>query len=412
MLVFVVATDLRWRACASLCVAAAAAVSGVAVLTRSPQLVDGPLTSSAASSQGHRAAIVYALVCIAAAATQYALARLEPLEERSYAKLGRALAIAAAVAAAIGIAAANPVAQAREFASRPHAVSSSSGFAATHLLAANGSGRWQQWSSAVDEWRTRPLLGGGAGSYYRWWLRHGSLPLQVRNAHSLYLEAMGELGIVGLALLVVALGGGVLVGVRLLRVGGQTRHLAAGFLATYVAFLVGLGIDWIWQLAAVGVVGVAVLGVLLSGETGAAAARRSLTVPAPAVAAVGVLATVAMLIGLLPELRLNASYAAARGRDLETAFQAAEDARTIQPWATPPRLQLALLAEQLGDLGAARAEIRSALEKDSGDWQLWLVDSRIEVERGRGRAARAALRRAAALNPTSALFTGLGRNRR
>ena len=79
-------------------------------------------------------------------------------------------------------------------------------FTRSHLISSTGSGRWQLWTSAVDEWETKPALGRGAGSYQSWWMEHASLPLFVRDAHSLWLETLAELGVVGLLLLVIAFG--------------------------------------------------------------------------------------------------------------------------------------------------------------------------------------------------------------
>ena len=53
-----------------------------------------------------------------------------------------------------------------------------------------------------DEADARP----GAGSYQSWWSEHASLPLFVRDAHSLWLETLAELGVVGLLLLATAFG--------------------------------------------------------------------------------------------------------------------------------------------------------------------------------------------------------------
>ena len=50
-----------------------------------------------------------------------------------------------------------------------------------------------------------PLLGSGAGTFADWWLRERSTPISTREAHSLYLETLAELGPLGLALLLVAL---------------------------------------------------------------------------------------------------------------------------------------------------------------------------------------------------------------
>ena len=51
--------------------------------------------------------------------------------------------------------------------------------------------------------RERPLLGSGAGSYFLSWREHRTVDTTVRDAHSLYVETLSELGPVGLALVLV-----------------------------------------------------------------------------------------------------------------------------------------------------------------------------------------------------------------
>src|SRR6185437_4762198 len=55
-----------------------------------------------------------------------------------------------------------------------------------HLLSGSGSGRWQFWTSALDEFRSSPLHGGGPGSFEAWWAEHGSFRYLVKDAHSLF----------------------------------------------------------------------------------------------------------------------------------------------------------------------------------------------------------------------------------
>lgn len=394
--VFFVATDRRWRVCASGAVAAGAAAGGVLLLQHSPRLVNGPLGTAASRAEGHRAAWVFVGLCVAAGVGQFVLTGLEPAEPRSRRALGRSLAGAAVCGVVAAMIALHPIAQFHEFTRPPHPGNAT---IQTHLLAANGSGRWQQWAAAVNEWEKHPLLGGGAGSYYRWWLQHGSLALQVRNAHSLYLETLGELGGVGFVLLVVALGAGLVAGACRVLAGGNRRHLAAAVLGSYCGFLVGAGIDWIWQLAAVGAVGVCLLGMLTVGCPGVRGGW-----PAPALAGGGFVIALFMIILLLGESRLSDSYTAASDGRLAEAAADASVAQRLEPWATPPLLQLALIQEQRGDLPDARRFVRLALDRDHGDWQLWLVSARLDLELGRGALARAALLRAASLNPDSSLF--------
>ena len=130
-----------------------------------------------------------------------------------------------------------------------------------HLLGSSGSGRWQFWGAAVSEFRAHPLNGGGAGSWEAWWLQHGSLPVSTEFAHSLYLETMAELGIVGLLLL----GGAVLVARRrsgALGSGPRSAEIAAAA-ACGIAFFAAAAYDWVWQLAGIAVVGVGMLGFAL-----------------------------------------------------------------------------------------------------------------------------------------------------
>ena len=145
-----------------------------------------------------------------------------------------------------------------------------------HLLNSSGSGRWQFWGAAVSEFRAHPLNGGGAGlleglvAAAR--LAAGALS---EFAHSLYLEALGELGIVGLLLI----GGGVLVAVagavrsaRALQSGDVAAAAACG-----IAFFAAAAYDWVWQLAGIALVGVGMLGFALGAlpSTRAAAAGVS-----------------------------------------------------------------------------------------------------------------------------------------
>jgi Flp pilus assembly protein TadD len=106
----------------------------------------------------------------------------------------------------------------------------------------------------------------------------------------------------------------------------------------------------------------------------------------------------------LSQMRLDESQAAASRGHVGAARSAALAARSLQPWAASPDLQLALLQEQSGDLAGARARIGEALDRDASDWRLWLVSARIQTEAGNIAQARHDLGRAKALNPRSPLF--------
>jgi tetratricopeptide (TPR) repeat protein len=272
-----------------------------------------------------------------------------------------------------------------------------------HLLSGGGSGRWQFWAAAFDEWRSAPLLGRGAGSYEAWWARHGSFPYFVRNAHSLYLEVLGELGVLGLGLLLAAFAAGLVAAVRRLRDDGDDRMTVAAGAACLVAFAAGAAIDWVWQIPVVAIVGIGCLG-LLAGGTGAGRTAEIGGRGRAAVAAVAVALALAEAVPLLATVELHASQRAFRRGDLASARSDAETARRLQPWSASPYVQLALVDEDAADYAAARRHIAQAIRRSDEDWRLWLVSARLATRAGAIPAALASLDRARELNPRSPLF--------
>src|SRR5204862_86957 len=93
-------------------------------------------------------------------------------------------------------------------------------------------------------------------------------------------------------------------------------------------------------------------------------------------------------IPLFAGLKIRDSQAAAAAGNVDKAVSAAIDARNIEPWASTPYLQLALVAEQAGALDTAREWVAKALDRDSNDWQLWLVATRLDTKRGAIPAAK------------------------
>ena len=70
----------------------------------------------------------------------------------------------------------------------------------------SGASRDEFWRVAIDAFGEEPVCGNGAGTYQFAWNQLRAIPLPVLDAHSLYLEAFAELGLVG-GLLVLALVG-------------------------------------------------------------------------------------------------------------------------------------------------------------------------------------------------------------
>ncbi|MDQ3890744.1 MAG: O-antigen ligase family protein, partial [Actinomycetota bacterium] len=282
-----------------------------------------------------------------------------------------------------------------------------------HLLSAGGRGRWQMWEAAVDEFRSSPFLGGGAGSYEAWWAEHRPILVFVRNAHSLYLETLAELGAVGLLLLAGFLLAALVSAARRLRSAeGEARSGVAALIAVFAVFLLEAAIDWVWEIPAVTGIALVAVGLATGGATAAGRLerredrhRRRLRLSLRLAATLAALAVIALqALPLLAETKIDRSREAAARGDLQRAREDALAARALEPWASSPRVQLALVEEQVGHLDAARAAVTEAIERDREDWRLWLVKARLETKAGDVPAARKSLARAVALNPLSPLF--------
>jgi O-antigen ligase len=235
----------------------------------------------------------------------------------------------------------------------------------------------------------------------------------VRNAHSLWLETLGELGLIGFLLVVSPFALGLGTGVaRLRRVRGPDRTTIAALAAVVAAFALGAAIDWIWQLPAVTALAVLSLGLLIGpatapGEPAAAHRPARLRLGVRAAVALAALAVLfAEAIPFLASQEVSASQRAASDGDLARAVERAQSAVAIQPWAATPRFQLALVREEQGRIDVARGDIAGAIERDKQDWRLQVVAARLAIKAGDIPVARRYLARARALNPRSHLLAG------
>jgi len=269
-----------------------------------------------------------------------------------------------------------------------------------------GESRYQFWSAAVDENASKPLTGTGSGTFEYWWARNGDVADTVRDTHSLYLQTLGELGIVGLLVLAAFLVAVLVGGARnVLRASRQRPELAAA-LAGCTAFCITAITDWMWQIPVLAIAFLLLCAVLVSvdeprgGEQGAAL-KLPLRVAAALVALVAI---AAISVPFASTALVRQSEGDARAGNLPAALRAARSAQNVQPDAASPRLQEALVLESQGDLRAAATAARAATERESTNWRNWLVLSRLEAELGEAPAAVSDFRRARSLNPFSELF--------
>jgi len=282
----------------------------------------------------------------------------------------------------------------------------------------SSAGRHDFWGVAIDAFGERPVLGAGAGNYEFAWERLRSLEQPVHNAHSLYLEAFAELGLLG-GLLVLALVGTLLWhGFAAWRAApGRQRDLFAALFAATLAFAIGAAFDWFWEIAALGAVFFIASGTLVAArcrqlapggarlEQGQPGGDRGFRV-AVAGLATAWLAAIALIGPLLVEREVEASRDAAAVGEIANAVEHADTARSIEPWAASPYVQLGLLAELQGDYEAASLRLAQAIDREDRNWQLYYLRSRVEEAAGNEARAEADLSEARRLNPLEDCLDG------
>jgi hypothetical protein len=334
--------------------------------------------ASAAVDNRTALALILVLCALAAAAVGAALPSIEGRFGRQEAAVLGGIALVSA--AAVVFAAGGPVALVRNaYHSFTDPTSATQG-GPSRLLTLSGSSRIDYWRVARQDAEEHPALGSGSGSYGRYWLRNRTVPQPARDAHSLYLETLAELGPVGL-LLLLAVAGLPLAAAVMTR--GDPLTTAA--VAPYVAYLAHAAQDWDWEVPAVTVTAFACAGALLLGARRAAIPLLGTPRYAWAAAAVVVAGLAGAAYAGNRELAL-----AERGSDV-----AARRAARLQPWSGEPWRLLGESQLARGDVAAARASFREGLERDADEWELWL-DLALATS---GRERDEALDRAAELNP-------------
>jgi len=369
------------------------------------------LANGAAHSQGNQMLAITLLVCVLTGFAQAAIVlggrRLErptwsvPTRRQSVSALAAAALIAIVCAAAFD-APGRASGAWSEFKEK-----NSPGRGAARLGSAAGQNRYQLWSAAVHENATRPLAGTGSGTFQFWWAQHADVDEIVRDTHSLYMQTLGELGIVGLALLVGLIATVLVAGARAAWLCERAERAAlAAALAGCLAFFVTAAFDWMWQIPVLPVSMLLLAGALLTARRpGSQMEGGQFGLPwRLGVGAVALVAIVVIAIPLAATALVRQSEADFREGDLQGALDAARGAQNAEPAAASPRLQQALVLEAAGELSAASNAAAAATEKERANWRNWLVLSRIEAERGRAVASVAAYRRARSLNPRASIF--------
>ncbi len=216
-----------------------------------------------------------------------------------------------------------------------------------------GQNRYQFWSAAVRENETAPLNGTGSGTFEFWWARDGDSDETVRDAHSLYMQTLGELGIVGFAVLILFAAGDPGRRSPQCAPGRRRGQGAARRRPGRLRRLLPHRRDRL-DVADPGAAGGDAAARLGAGHRrsppGSRARHRRRTSPLRVgIAVTAVAAIVAIAIPLASTNLLRQSESDARAGDLEGALEAARSAQNVEGGFAAPRLQEALVLEEMGD---------------------------------------------------------------
>ncbi len=133
--------------------------------------------------------------------------------------------------------------------------------ASTARFASVASDRYDYWQVALGMFADEPLVGAGSGAFAVEWQRERPGAPRVRDAHSLPLETLAELGLIGALLLASLLVG---VGLAARAVQRADPSLAAGPACALMVYAVHSAIDWDWELPALTLPVLVLAGMLLA----------------------------------------------------------------------------------------------------------------------------------------------------
>jgi hypothetical protein len=256
-------------------------------------------------------------------------------------------------------------------------------------------GRRDAWRVATGMVVEEPLLGKGQGRFTREWIAERRTDIYMLQPHSLELELLGELGVVGLGVFAAFVA---LVAAAALR--GPRRAASATALGVATVFLAQASIDYLWSFPLL------VASVLLL--LGAAGEPRELRERDPRA---GVRAIAVAIAAVAVATSFGAPYVADRALALAAAepsraWEHTESARRLNRWNPEVYALQGTIAQENGDFALAVDRYRAAERLARHAWLYEFRSARALDRAGASGASRDACRRAVLMNPREPLLLG------
>jgi hypothetical protein len=374
-----IAAGARTRGVLSGLVPLAAAAVALAAAYSADLLASDEPTSAAATSQGHEVFTAVVLCALAAMAMRWTMylqldrrkRRVRPERQALPARRWAAVGLVAALCVAgAGLAAGGAAALDRQYDRFVQGgVIQDEGDLRERLVNPGNNGRIAQWRVAERGFQADRVKGEGAGTYRLLWDRWREKEYQLEDAHSLYLEMLAELGLVGLLLLAVPMVIALVALARRCR--GPARVPAVGLFAAAAFWVVHAGIDWDWEMPAVTLAFFAAGGAALAAAPRAedARPRTSLLARVPVLVVLAALLVIPAFVTASERPALRAKQAFDR-RDCATTTREAERSVDVLAVRSEPYELLGYCALREGRAADGLAAMTEAVERDPHNWRV------------------------------------------
>lgn len=279
-----------------------------------------------------------------------------------------------------------------------------------------GGNRYDYWRIAVEQFREDPIEGIGAGNYTRTYYLERRTSENVTQPHSLELQVLGELGIVGALMLLAFLAAVCLALARRVALarseaGTPAMTVAAG--GVVMTWVVHSSVDWLHLFPGIMGTALAAAAVLLSPWVTPRTARSPLNSPGTAI-----VVAVSVLVAF-------AAYGVGRATLADVYRSRAQDALASNPPAARKDADRSLdlndealsgyyvKAAALARMGLyreTRAALRQAAAKEPHNHVPWALLGDVAVRRRDYAQARRDYGRASRLNPRDRMLARLARD--
>ncbi|MGI8873773.1 MAG: O-antigen ligase family protein [Egibacteraceae bacterium] len=280
-----------------------------------------------------------------------------------------------------------------------------------------GGYRYDYWRVAWGQFKDNPLKGVGAGSYDSTYFRERRTNEDIRQPHSLELQTLAELGLVGAAALtafILAVLTGLALQARRARADEWERLLAVAAGGAFIAWLAHTSVDWLHVIPGVTGIALVAAATLVAPWVGPlhAPARGRTRVAAAVAVAVAVLLAAHTVARTTETEFLLADSREALSSDPVAALERAREASALNGDSLRALYAASAAYARLDRYEMARAKLLEAARLEPHEHVPWALLGDLAARRGELRRAKRYYTRALRLNPNGFMLESLAKDPR